>query len=149
MGAAMKKAILVALAAMALLQINPLPVQAGRGGHGGYSGHRGYSGHGGYRGHSNNNVHWGVDLWLGPGLFGPYYPYYSYYPYSPYYPYYTSPPVVIQQQPQPQEYIVQPAPERVEQSYWYYCKNPEGYYPYVERCPSGWMKVVPTPPPTE
>lgn len=28
------------------------------------------------------------------------------------------------------------------QFYWYYCKNPSGYYPYVKQCPSGWMKVV-------
>ena len=32
--------------------------------------------------------------------------------------------------------------------YWYYCPNPQGYYPYVKSCPGGWMKVVPnvTPP---
>ena len=29
--------------------------------------------------------------------------------------------------------------------YWYYCQDPQGYYPYVESCPSGWMRVVPTP----
>jgi hypothetical protein len=27
-------------------------------------------------------------------------------------------------------------------SYWYYCQNPQGYYPYVKSCPAGWMKVV-------
>ena len=31
--------------------------------------------------------------------------------------------------------------------YWYYCQNPQGYYPYVNSCPGGWMKVVPQPPP--
>jgi len=27
--------------------------------------------------------------------------------------------------------------------YWYYCKKPAGYYPTIERCPDGWMQVVP------
>ena len=27
--------------------------------------------------------------------------------------------------------------------YWYYCREPEGYYPNVRSCPDGWMKVVP------
>lgn len=85
----------------------------------------------------------GVGLWLGPGWWGPYY-YPSYY--YPYYPYYrTEPPMIIQRQP---EEYVQPAPEADEQEiFWYYCKNPQGYYPYVKECPSGWMKVVPSPPP--
>ncbi|MFA6313755.1 MAG: hypothetical protein WCV99_00795 [Sterolibacterium sp.] len=30
--------------------------------------------------------------------------------------------------------------------WWYFCKNPEGYYPYVRECPSGWEKVSPVPP---
>jgi len=38
--------------------------------------------------------------------------------------------------------IVQPAPLETS-SYWYYCENPKGYYPYVKDCPYGWMKVVP------
>ncbi|MHB8415691.1 MAG: hypothetical protein ACYDB1_09970 [Acidiferrobacteraceae bacterium] len=36
------------------------------------------------------------------------------------------------------------------QSYWYFCQNPEGYYPQVHACPDGWMRVVPgsgAPPP--
>jgi hypothetical protein len=69
---------------------------------------------------------WGP--WWGPGYWGPYYPY----------PYYAPPaPVVVQQAP---PVMVQPSPEP---SYWYYCQNPQGYYPYVQACPHGWMKVVP------
>jgi hypothetical protein len=32
--------------------------------------------------------------------------------------------------------------------YWYYCQDPQGYYPYVKSCPGGWITVVPkvTPP---
>jgi hypothetical protein len=68
------------------------------------------------------------------------------YTYSPY-PYYYSPPpqrVIIQQQPEVyMEQTPTPAPQ---QTYWYYCPSPQGYYPYVKECPAGWMKVVPTPP---
>ncbi len=56
-------------------------------------------------------------------------------------------PVVIQQpviiqQPPPPVYTQQPP---VDPSYWYYCEDPKGYYPYVQNCPGGWMKVVPQP----
>jgi len=91
--------------------------------------------------HFGHGPHVGVGVWLGPGWWGPY-PYY----YPTYYPYYSEPPIVIEQQP---EVYVQPAPQAVEQpSYWYFCKEPQGYYPQVKRCPSGWLKVVPTPPPS-
>jgi len=30
-----------------------------------------------------------------------------------------------------------PAPAQV----WYYCRQPQGYYPYVPACPSGWQTV--------
>ncbi|HEY5512458.1 MAG TPA: hypothetical protein VIK40_02335 [Geomonas sp.] len=77
---------------------------------------------------------WIGPVW-GPGWWGAPYGYPN--------PYYTSsPPVVIRQEPQ--EYIHQPAPQ-TEQQYWYYCAEPQGYYPYVKKCPNGWMRVVPTP----
>jgi len=87
-------------------------------------------------GHGGNGPRVGIGFWVGPGWWPYYYPSY-YYPY--YYP--PDPPVIIQQpeiytQPQAQETPL----------YWYYCKEPQGYYPYVKECPSGWMKVVPTPP---
>lgn len=31
-------------------------------------------------------------------------------------------------------------------AWWYACRNPSGYYPYVKTCPSGWERVAPTPP---
>jgi hypothetical protein len=85
-------------------------------------------GHGHFRG----------SIWIGPG-FWPAFPYYS----EPYYV--QPPPVVIRQAPE--EYIHK-APEVEEPYYWYYCRKPEGYYPYVRTCPDGWMKVLPsqTPP---
>lgn len=28
--------------------------------------------------------------------------------------------------------------------YWYYCRNPEGYYPYIRKCPdNNWLKIPP------
>ena len=28
-------------------------------------------------------------------------------------------------------------------SYWYYCADPAGYYPYIQQCNSAWMPVTP------
>lgn len=67
-------------------------------------------------------------FWRGSIVVGPWYP-----------PgYYAPPPVIVQQQPP-----VYVQPEQQEDNYWYYCRNPEGYYPYVRNCENGWMKVVP------
>ncbi|WP_322629104.1 hypothetical protein [Halothiobacillus sp.] len=53
----------------------------------------------------------------------------------------SSPPVYIQQDEPP----VASAPQN---NYWYYCRNPQGYYPYVKQCPGGWQAVAPQPPET-
>lgn len=37
---------------------------------------------------------------------------------------------------------VAPAQNR---NYWHYCRNPEGYYPYVKQCNGEWIKVPPQP----
>lgn len=72
-----------------------------------------------------------------------------YYPGPYYYPapatYVYAPPPAVVYPSQPQMYS-DPAPSR--SSYWYYCQNPQGYYPYVQQCPGGWMQVVPQAPPT-
>lgn len=83
--------------------------------------------------------HVGVGVWLGPGWWGPHY-YPSYYPFYP-----PEQRIVIEHQP---EMYIQPVPQAEEQQYyWYYCKESKGYYPYVKRCPTGWIKVVPFPSP--
>jgi hypothetical protein len=88
------------------------------------------------------SVGWGP--WWGPGWsvgWGPWwgggYPYYN--------PYYTAPPVIIRQSPN--EYIERNT-EQSEAYYWYFCRNPQGYYPYVKQCPNGWLKVLPSPSPS-
>ncbi|HAM52592.1 MAG TPA: hypothetical protein DCP92_18540 [Nitrospiraceae bacterium] len=81
-----------------------------------------------------------VVVWVGPG-WGPWWgPAYYPYSYGPYYPYYSPPPYAAQQQSQ---VYVQQTQQPEEQSYWYFCTNPQGYYPYIKQCPKGWLKVVP------
>ncbi|MCX7171356.1 MAG: hypothetical protein NTY41_14020 [Proteobacteria bacterium] len=67
---------------------------------------------------------------------------------QPYYvePTYVSPPMVALPPPAP-PYAAQSQPtETPGGQWWYLCKKPAGYYPYVRECPSGWEKVSPTPP---
>lgn len=62
-------------------------------------------------------------------------------------PYYY-PPVVAAPRA-PTEYIemgVAPAAPSESQAMWYFCAEPEGYYPYVQQCPGGWQTVPPRPP---
>ena len=130
----MKKTVFLILAAVILVLSSTLLSQAdGRGGHGGHGGHGGFA----FR----------SSIWVGPGWWGPWgYPYYydPYYPYYPYqYPYYAEPSVVIEKQA---PVYVLPNRKQEESDYWYFCPKPQGYYPYVKRCPSGWLKVVPSAP---
>lgn len=116
----------------------------GSGGHGGYYGHAayaGYVGHPGYRGYGNV----GVGIVIDPFFYRPWYypgPYYYLpynYPYPPIVSVPATPPVYIERAE-----VAEPAPP-VSAS-WYYCANPQGYYPYVENCPGGWQAVAPRPP---
>lgn len=174
----MRRILYIALAAFALLLGPTLPTEAyqartggtrgsgggsaaggyvGRGGDyrgGGYSHGGGYNGGGHYGGGYYGGGHGG---WYGGTYFsssiflGPYWGPWWWGPSYPYpYPYYSGPSVVIEQAPQPQQYFdKEDQGVKGDEQYWYYCKDPEGYYPYVKRCPQGWMKVVPTPPPEE
>ena len=96
----------------------------------GFYGYGGYGGYGGFGGYGYGSYGFG-----GYGYGDPYYypPYYAY-PRTVIVP--STPPVYIQQQVQP----VQP-----QTSYWYYCQEPEGYYPHVKKCPRGWLQVAPQP----
>ena len=101
------------------------------GGH--YGGGYGYGGH---YGHSNYGFYFGAPFYS--------YPYNSF-PYQ--YPYYY-PPAVVTVPVTPPVYIQQspPAAQQNPTGYWYYCTNPEGYYPYIKECPNGWQQVEPKPP---
>jgi hypothetical protein len=105
----------------------------GRNYYGGYPYHR-------FRGYSN------FGLFIGPSFGWPY----SYYPYYPYYPAYPYAPSVTVIPSSPPVYIQQgnaPPPNAARQDYsWYYCGNPQGYYPHVKDCPGGWQKLAAAPP---
>src|SRR5262249_54447897 len=85
---------------------------------------------------------WPVRVW------GPWWPVPWLYPYRYYYPppvYYYPPPVypypspTYSYLPAP---VVQPVPPPAVQ-YWYWCSRPQGYYPYIQQCLSGWQPVSP------
>ncbi|SET53358.1 hypothetical protein SAMN05216326_13414 [Nitrosomonas marina] len=108
---------------------------------------------GGHRhfGHHHSRINFGLNFggFYGPGFYG--YPYWSRYR-SPYY--YSrayvypspliapaTPPVYIERK------VTVVDSTQSQSSYWYYCRNPEGYYPYVKQCPEGWLQVAPQPAP--
>lgn len=82
--------------------------------------------------------YWGAPVWPRAYYYDPYYP--------PYYP----PAIVTVPPPSPPVYIERSPPvsnqQQLPSGYWYYCSNPEGYYPYVNDCPTGWRQVDPIPP---
>jgi len=110
-----------------------------------------------------NGGHVGVGVYFPSWSF--YYPYGpSYYPSWPYYgasyygapyygypyydyPYYAYPPAVVTVPSSPPTYVEQPqrAPDPDGQRYWYWCGEPQGYYPTVRECPGGWTPVAPQP----
>jgi hypothetical protein len=130
----MKKIMSVFLLVIAMLFVFPALGYAGHPGvHGGASIRVHHAAWRGYHGGWHRPYGWGLGFyWGGPIVVGP-----PWYPYG----YYAAPPVVIPQQPQ--TYIQQ----QPQENYWYYCQDPQGYYPYVKTCPGGWMKVVPQPAP--
>jgi hypothetical protein len=98
--------------------------------------------HDGWRhGYYPRGYWWGPRFYPYPGWWWPYPYVYPYaYPYP--YPFYLPPPEVTEQPP------AYSKPEQEQPYYWYYCPNPQGYYPYIKSCPGGWVRVVPnlTPP---
>ena len=113
--------------------------------HGGSNWHGGY--YGGYRGYGWGGGYWGARYGWGWGWYGwplvyagAYtwgYPY-AYNAWS--YPVDTT--VYIQQESPALTYT--PLPQQSSaNSFWYYCVDPAGYYPYVKSCNKSWMQVVP------
>ena len=72
--------------------------------------------HGGFHGHSHGSFFIGAPIIFGPGYYR--YGYSDPYGYSNPYDDYSG------------------------STYWY-CRDPAGYYPDVQTCPSGWLQVVP------
>jgi len=96
----------------------------------GYRGHHG--GHGGHGGHASLGLYFGVPLAV---------PYY--YPPTYYYGprvYYSEPLAIAPAAPA--YYIQQDNPAAPPPGgYWYYCRDPQGYYPQVQQCPTPWQQV--------
>jgi hypothetical protein len=111
----------------------------------------GYAWRGGWHGgHGWGGPRVGIGIGIGP-FWGPYWGgYWRPYAYPYGYPYgypYVYPPVVTV--PPAQVYVQPSAPAAAQpppSGSWYYCDNPQGYYPYVQQCPGGWRPVSPTPP---
>jgi len=59
-------------------------------------------------------------------------------------PVYAAPPSVIVETPPT---VYQEQPQQQASQYWYYCQEPQGYYPYVSQCQKGWQQVSPSPAP--
>jgi len=97
-------------------------------------GFRGGEFRGGFRG-----GFFGPRFGLGFGFYDPFW-WPAYYPW--YYPYVT-PEVVVRYAP-PAGYLPPPNSPPAQQ-YWYHCGNPEGYFPYIRQCNSGWEQVPATP----
>lgn len=114
-----------------------------------------YGGHGGGHwrgGGSRVGVHIGLPLFSSPfyGYAGTpnyqfgYSPGYYPYPYSSYYGYAAPATTILVPAPEPVEYIERSqAPSA---GYWYYCREPAGYYPTVPNCARTWQKIPPSTP---
>jgi hypothetical protein len=94
--------------------------------------------------HRRGGVRFGVFIggpwpWYYPPPWYYYPPPYDYYPRTIIVP--SSPPQYVERGDEDNGSAPLPS------GYWYYCGNPEGYYPYVKDCPGGWQKVPPQPPP--
>ncbi|MGH7316795.1 MAG: hypothetical protein ACREI6_07225 [Candidatus Rokuibacteriota bacterium] len=112
--------------------------------------HRGRHHHHGFHGkhHGFHGKHFrgprpfiGLRFHVGPRAYPHYayppYPYYGgYYRYAPPPVVVTPPPVVVT--PPPTSYVERPASD-----YWHYCREPAGYYPEIQQCPGGWVRVLP------
>lgn len=125
----------------------------GGGGHGGGGHGSWHGGHGGWHGGTRIGIGFGFPgfYW---GSWG--YPYYAGYPYYSSYPYYATYPnsysysdEPVYGEPGPSTYIqrdMNSAPQSSQGGagqYSYYCPDPAGYYPQLQNCPKGWLKVVP------
>ena len=133
----MKKLALLWLTAIALMfgaggSVWATPAMGGFHGHGGF--HKGHGvvdhsrvdrrGFGHHDFDGRHHFHGHVGVIIGVPVWGP--------------PIYYPPPVYIEQGPS--VYIEQGS------YYWYYCPDPSGYYPYIQSCSKGWLRVVPDSP---
>ncbi len=129
---------LAAAVAVAAVLASAGTVMAGGGWHGGGHWHGGWGWGWPYYG-----LGYATGAFLGyPYYSYPYYPYYPYYSYYPYYPYAYAPTY----SPSPRVIVRERKPAM--DTWYYYCRKSDAYYPYVRICPGGWEKVPAVPPPS-
>ena len=89
--------------------------------------------------HHHHRGHVGIFFGVPAPIF---YPRYHYYP-----GYYYPAPVAVAPAPVYIERSEAPSPSAPTESsttaYWYYCRDSQTYYPYVQQCASPWERVVP------
>jgi hypothetical protein len=159
----MLKTMLILLGIFILAITSPVNAHGeghGGGGHGGgghfgggghISGYHGYS-HGGYyrggprvapyRGHYGGWGYGGPWLhWRWPWPYSNLYYYWGWPYYDPYYWGWPYPDYSYYSEAVPPAYSES---EEQQSYYWYFCQDPQGYYPYIKDCPGGWMRVVPS-----
>jgi hypothetical protein len=96
------------------------------------------------RGHFRHHHHHrsSVGIWFtvpGPLFYpAPYY-YPRYYPPAVVVPAPVAPPVYVERSPVDDS----AAPAESSAAYWYFCRDTQTYYPYVQQCASPWERVVP------
>lgn len=88
--------------------------------------------------HHHRHAHAGI--FIGVPLRWHYPPQQYYYSYPPLIATPATPPVYIERSDVPQ------AQSPTSNYWWYYCRDPQGYYPYVKQCPTGWQQVPARPP---
>jgi hypothetical protein len=113
-------------------------------GHTGHSEHNDHGDHGAGHGWGHHGHGWGGFYfsgwvpWYSPWYYGYGYP-------SGYYVESAAPLEYVEMNP-PAPVADTPAASETAPGVWYYCKNPEGYYPYVKNCTDGWQEVPAQPP---
>ena len=122
--------IIAALVALALTGTEAWAKGSSGGRGGGRAGHSG-SKSGSHHHHHRGSQHYGSSS--GVFFYGSYlaYPAYWFAEAAPYLP------------RGPVYYIERSEEELRSSSVWYYCESEAAYYPYVSRCPAGWVQVEP------
>jgi hypothetical protein len=82
------------------------------------------------RGRVSLGFHFGVPL----GWYQPWY-------YAPPPAYYYPPAAVVVRPPEPTVYVERGDVVPEGTASWYFCRESNGYYPYVKQCPGGWQRV--------
>ena len=108
-----------------------------KGGSGGRGGGGGRAGHSGSKSGSHHHTHRGsrhsYGASSGVSFYGSYWAFPAYW-FAAAVPYLPREPVY---------YIERSEEELRSSSVWYYCESEAAYYPYVSRCPAGWVQVEP------